>query len=193
MLGLVLLSFALITGLKCVGEVDPKFFVDGIDSDLYFSSFGESIERSILEVMFKNQIFSSDDDAVKVAMFFLVSCFFLASKAKDKCISTDLLKVIDNGRVEGFAWGKLAFDFLLTQMKSAANTLYSRDSKIEGVTGLALRGEKDWGFESYKLGGLAYALQVCAYECIPDVAHISAKKSKELVFPRMAKVAGSPT
>lgn len=138
----------------------PNFFVDGIDSsnrlrDLYFSSFGESIERSILEVMFKNQIFSSDDNAVKVAMFFLVSCFFLASKAKDKRISTDLLKVIDSGLVEDFAWGKLAFDFLLTQMKSAANTLYSRDSKIEGVTGLALHGEKDWGFESYKLGGLA--------------------------------------
>ena len=174
-----------------------QFFVDGIDSsnrlrDLYFSSFGESIERSILEVMFKNQIFSSDDDAVKVAMFFLVSCFFLASKAKDKRINTDLLKVIDSGRVEDFAWGKLAFDFLLTQMKSAANTLYCRDSKIEGVTGLVLRGE-DWGFESYKLGGLAYALQVCAYECFPDVAHISAKKSKELVFPRMAKAAGSPT
>lgn len=88
-------EFALITGLKCAGEVDPNFFADGIDSsnrlrDLYFSSFGESIERSILEVMFKNQIFSSDDDAVKVAMSFLVSCPLLASKAKDKRISMDL-------------------------------------------------------------------------------------------------------
>lgn len=129
-------EFALITKLKCVGEVDPNVFVDMVDAsnrlrDLYFSSFSESNERSNVELMFKNRIFSSDDDAVKVAIFFLVSCFFLASKSKDKRISTDPLKVIDSGWVEEFAWGKIAFDFLLAGMKSAANTLYNRDSKID--------------------------------------------------------------
>ncbi|GMN64723.1 hypothetical protein TIFTF001_033796 [Ficus carica] len=119
--------------------------------DLYFSSLSESIERSNVELMFKNWIFSSDDDAVKVAIFFLVSCFFLASKSKDKCISTDPLKGI-----------------------------------LRSI-GLALRGGKERGFESYKLDGLAYALQVWAYECIPGVARICAKKSKELVFPGMAR------
>ena len=46
-------------------------------------------------------------------------------------ISTDPLKVIDSGWVEEFAWGKIAFDFLLAGMKSAANTLHNRDSKID--------------------------------------------------------------
>ena len=55
-----------------------------------------------------------------------------------------------------------AFDCLLPEMKSALNTLYNRDSKIEDVTGLALHGEKERGFESYKLGSMAYALQVWA-------------------------------
>ncbi|GMN36347.1 hypothetical protein TIFTF001_042420 [Ficus carica] len=91
-------------------------------------------------------------------MFFLVSCFFLGSKSKGKRSSTDLLKVIDSGPFEEFAWGKLAFDFLLAEMKRAANTQYNRDFKISGVTSLALRSEKDQGFETYKLGGMAYAL-----------------------------------
>lgn len=93
MLSFSIAEFALIIGLKCVGEVDPSYFVDTADTsytlrELNFSSLSilrEEMQCLCLGIIF----FSSDDDAVKIAMFFLVSCFFLASKSKDKCISTE--------------------------------------------------------------------------------------------------------
>ena len=67
-----IVKFTLITRLKCVEEVDASYVVDTSDAsnrlkDLYFSSFSDSIERSNVEHMFRNQI---------LFIYFLLLLFF---------------------------------------------------------------------------------------------------------------------
>ena len=173
------MEFALISGLKCYGDADLEHFIVAGSTnqlkDIYFKEFAASTRRSEVEVVFDKAKFKSDDDAVKLALFYLISCFILVT-VRDKLISLDYFKLIDNNRLADFNLGKLAYDGIVESLRATSNSILKRDYTDDKESG-----------PSYKLAGLLVVFQFWAYECIKSVRDTFAINVSNTVFPRILR------
>jgi len=177
-------EFAVISGLKCTGDVNFSNYVDTSDFSRRSKYFQDHctglVKRGTVKKCFESVYFDSDEEAVKMGLLYFVSLFLLA-KPKDMGVSDDLVRIVDSPRFNDFPWGKLSFNLLFASLKSGIDTLYKHDDKV------LVRNDKR-RVDGYKIYGLAFAFQVWAYECLPHIGGICAmKKFIDEPVPRIFK------
>ncbi|XP_070005764.1 uncharacterized protein [Nicotiana sylvestris] len=140
-----LAEFCIIIGLKCNG--DPNKDYESVQSsrlmELYFPSMSKVSKKSLTDC-FLNKMWKSDEDALKIAVLYVIHSF-LFSTTNDDLITKNDFMLVESGDFETFPWGKVVFNAMLCSMK---DKVHSRR-------------------EMYRYGGFPLAFQCWFYECCP--------------------------
>ncbi|KAM3205321.1 hypothetical protein P3L10_028731 [Capsicum annuum] len=76
-----MLEFAIITGLKCTGDIDEFMYISSSKFPLmskYFSKFGGSITRSKMITRVKMKNFENSEYALNLVILYFVRTFMLS-------------------------------------------------------------------------------------------------------------------
>ncbi|KAM3200888.1 hypothetical protein P3L10_033251 [Capsicum annuum] len=80
-----MLEFAIITGLKCTGDIDEYIYTSSVKSALmskYFPNSGGGITRSKLITTVKTKNFDNSEDALNLTILFFVHIFLFSQHHK---------------------------------------------------------------------------------------------------------------
>ncbi|CAH9133725.1 unnamed protein product, partial [Cuscuta epithymum] len=162
-------EFAVVTGLKCSGQFDESTLTSLDNNDLIKKYFNNSskVSREAITTCFLGQRADCDEDAVKIAILYVIGLFLFTSP-KEKFIRESYVAVVNAGLWELYPWGKDLFDITLQNLKGRlvrADTIKS-----------------DYFF--YRILGFPLALQVWFYECCDFCDGVFASRSGSLV-PRI--------
>lgn len=142
-------EFALITGLKCTGNIGDFEYPNSPSSRLmekYFPGAKTSVYKNQLVQRFLMGGWDTNEDAVQMAILYFIHTF-LFSQTGDALVSMDDFKMVEDGLYEQFPWGQLAFSKLMKSLRQKFNIAK----------------------QLYRLGGMPYALNVWMYECSSEV------------------------
>lgn len=156
-------EFALITGLKCVGDDRSHLYTSGVSNNLKEQFFAgkDKVSRQAIKDVFNNYTGTSEEEIVKLGLLYLISNFCF-SKAPKKTFSDNDLMIIDSPKFEEYPWGSFSYDMTLAYLRTASNYLV-RKQQTEPT-----------GNMSYKFYGFPWAFQVWAYECVKLAAEYCA-------------------
>lgn len=151
-------DFALITGLNC-SEYPSYCDEDGIPQQLqmgsswlcnkYFPGKSSVYRGNLYDFLDQNHV-EDDNDAIKLALIFIVD-YILLSKKDNKLVDKYLWHMVDNLELFGsFPWGRKSFSLTLEYLKKA-------------LKGKQTDSQQDIIF--YELFGFPTAFQVWIYEC----------------------------
>ncbi|OIT19564.1 hypothetical protein A4A49_65698, partial [Nicotiana attenuata] len=140
-------EFALVTGLKCTGVAHKRY--DDNKScgliDRCFQGIKKLNSQAIIDC-FEGKRWSSDHDAVKIAVLYFIHSFLFLS-LPDSPVSIGHFELVESGEFENYPWGKLVF-----------NDTYSSLRK-------AFRGKRSKKYS--RLYGFPLSFQIWFYECCP--------------------------
>ncbi|KAH6766350.1 hypothetical protein C2S52_017333 [Perilla frutescens var. hirtella] len=167
-------EFGLITGLKFSGDYDlPK------SSDMYDVCFPNKRSLKFVDILaaFKQECEISGGDSelsLKLAFLFLLYGVVLMRDRNDTNIQMQFVHLADDiEKFNDYPWGRVSYEYLVKATLSRKEVLEKQ-----------LRQGKKAAYDAF---GFLMALQVWAYEVIPDLASHCAHKieGKEQVFPRI--------
>ncbi|XP_062076626.1 uncharacterized protein LOC133808562 [Humulus lupulus] len=151
-------EFGLLSGLNVFGDIDRGGIKNSNPIGLYSKFFGDhtrGISRIIVEERFKAANFDNDDEAVRMAVLYLITNFLYAWQKEKNIEKTDLY-LCDSGGFNHFPWGKDIFNVTLSSL---------RDALRENEVVITRQGS----YPTYKLNGLPFVFQVFIYESIPSL------------------------
>lgn len=102
-------EFALISGLKCIGDEKKPYNAEYKNNliDIYFS--GELLmNKASISVCFKENKWMTDEDAVEISILYFLNTF-LFSMLPQKYVDNDSLKIVDRGEFNSYPWSKVLF------------------------------------------------------------------------------------
>ena len=147
-------EFAIVTGLKCKGNVKEFSYPNSTQSRLlqkYFPDCPTVITKSRLIQRFAMGNWETTQESVEMAIIYFINTFLLCHLG-ETFIRIEEFLMIEDGRYEMYPWGQIAFNKLITSLRQDFN-----QSK-----------------QMYRLFGMPYALNVWIYECAstlsPDLA-----------------------
>ncbi|XP_016567625.1 uncharacterized protein LOC107865954 [Capsicum annuum] len=111
-----MLEFAIISGLKCTGNIDDYMYTSSSKLALmsrYFSDNKGAITRSKLITRVQNENFDNAEDALNLAILFFVHTFMF-SQHKEAPISVAHFQIVEDGRYIHFPWEKVTFEKLMS-------------------------------------------------------------------------------
>ncbi|PHU02581.1 hypothetical protein BC332_27832 [Capsicum chinense] len=144
-----MLEFAIISGLKCIGNIDDYMYTSSSKSTLmsrYFPDNKRAITRSKLITRVQNGNFDNAEDALNLAIFFFVHTFMF-SQHKEAPISVVHFQIVEDGRYIHFPWGKVTFEKLMSSWQQDFDTVKYL----------------------YSLSGMPHVLSVWIFECCSEV------------------------
>ncbi|KAM3397583.1 hypothetical protein P3S68_001096 [Capsicum galapagoense] len=106
-----MLEFAIITGLKCTGNIDDYMYTSSSKSALmsrYFPDNKGAITRSNLITPVQVENFDNAEDAMNLAILFFVHTFMF-SQHKEAPISVAHFQIVEDGWYINFPWGKHSY------------------------------------------------------------------------------------
>ncbi|KAH6757448.1 hypothetical protein C2S52_023430 [Perilla frutescens var. hirtella] len=166
-------EFALITGLKLSGYYEPP--TSSLVHALCFSN-KKTLKFEDISNAFKQECEISGGDSelsLKLAFVFVLYSVLLT---RDNNIQMQFLHLVDDiDKFNDYPWGYVSFEYLVEATLSRKEVL---DNQLR-------QGKKP----AYEAFGFLMALQIWAYEVIPDLGRHCAQKieGKEHVFPRMLR------
>ncbi|PHU10220.1 hypothetical protein BC332_22080 [Capsicum chinense] len=107
-LKVTMLEFAIITSLKCIGNIDDYMYTSSSKSALisrYFPDNKGAITRSKLIIRVHMGNFDNAEDALNLEILFFVHTFMF-SQHKKAPISVVHFQIVEDGRYINFSWGK---------------------------------------------------------------------------------------
>ncbi|KAL3325350.1 hypothetical protein AABB24_039110 [Solanum stoloniferum] len=138
-------EFAIITGLKCTGNVKDFTYPISKISRLvqrYFPGPNYNVTKGRLVDRFELGIWDNSDDALQMAILYFIHTFVF-SQLGDAPISIEDFFMVEDGSYKQFPWGQLAFTRLMKSFRKE----YKPDKQM------------------YRLNGFPYALNIWVYEC----------------------------
>ncbi|XP_060174516.1 uncharacterized protein LOC132605362 [Lycium barbarum] len=140
-------EFAIITGLKCVGDEDAfKVNCKGRNRILetYFGGSKKIPSKADLIECFTDKNWGLNDaDAVKIVVLYFIHTYILSNEKNAVKIPRLHFDLVESGRYVDYPWGKKAFNELIKSMTHKMTF----EKKI------------------YRLHGMPLAMQVWLYEC----------------------------
>ncbi|XP_075096567.1 uncharacterized protein LOC142174635 [Nicotiana tabacum] len=139
-----LAEFACMSGLKCTGDVQHCSEATQKNSRSiakYFMDY-PSVSKEDLVDCFLRKTFESDEDAINIAMLFVVNSFLFSIK-NTKLVDRKYLDLVDKGDYNSYAWG---IDVYKETVRSMSAIL-------------------DKQRQYYWISGFPYAIQIWFYEC----------------------------
>ncbi|XP_060200847.1 uncharacterized protein LOC132629132 [Lycium barbarum] len=159
-------EFAIITGLKCVGDEDAfKVNRKGKNRILetYFGGSKKMSSKADLIECFTDKNWGLNNaDAVKIAVLYFIHTYILSNEKNAVKIPRLHFDLVESGRYVDYPWGKKAFNELIKSMTHK------------------MTSEKKF----YRLHGMPLAMQVWLYECCSFVDATLAVKTGNNI-PRM--------
>uniref|UniRef100_A0A1S3ZKW1 DUF1985 domain-containing protein n=1 Tax=Nicotiana tabacum TaxID=4097 RepID=A0A1S3ZKW1_TOBAC len=155
-------KFALVTGLKCKGDISIESIAENRLISKYFGT--ASMTFAQLADCFKKKKWETDDDALKIAVLYFVNSF-LFSQLKTKAISRSYIDLVESGDFNNYPWG---IDVYKATIDSCSNKFQDKPS-------------------FYRLGGFPLALQTWLYECCPSLDGHFADHLGNNKLPRILK------
>ncbi|KAH0718135.1 hypothetical protein KY285_014166 [Solanum tuberosum] len=116
-------DFAIVTGLKCKGNVKNFSYPESTTSRLlqrYFPDATAGITKSRLIQRFQMGNWETTQDAVQMTILYFVHTFMLCQLGKTSIRIEEFL-MVEDGRYELYPWGQIAFDKLITSRKQEFN------------------------------------------------------------------------
>ncbi|KAM3380086.1 hypothetical protein P3S68_005659 [Capsicum galapagoense] len=111
-----MLEFAIISGLKCTGNIDDYMYASSSKSVLmsryFFNNIG-AITHSKLITRVQNRNFDNAEDALNLTILFFVHTFMFYQH-KEAPISVAHFQIVEDGRYIHFPWGKVTFEKLMS-------------------------------------------------------------------------------
>ncbi|KAM3219528.1 hypothetical protein P3L10_024059 [Capsicum annuum] len=123
-LKVTMFEFAIITSLKCIGNIDDYMYTSSSKSALisrYFSDNKGAITWSKLIIRVHMGNFDNAEDALNLAILFFVHTFMF-SQHKEAPISVAHFQIVEDGRYINFSWGKVTFEKLMSSWQQDFNT-----------------------------------------------------------------------
>ncbi|KAF3653422.1 hypothetical protein FXO38_15644 [Capsicum annuum] len=159
-LNFTMLEFAIITGLKCTGNIDDYMYTSSSKSELkskYFPDNKGEITRSKLITRMKMKKFDNAEDALNLVILFFVHTFMF-SQHKEAPISVLHFQMIEDGRYITFHGGstippqKILIKVGLALPESPEQPLKRRKTVIfhETQKNAADKGQIGVSFQSYQ-------------------------------------------
>ncbi|XP_050221529.2 uncharacterized protein LOC126671766 [Mercurialis annua] len=152
-------EFALITGLKCQGNVDKKQYRN-LSSDLKERCFGNitKISKKCVEDCFLLKRWDNEDDAFKMAVLYFIEHFLYNNKTECN-VPNEHFYLVSSGEFENFAWGKDLFHITLEFLKSKLSSLKKCD--------YLKKNKKSEPPTSLRYDGFPLSFQTWFLECCP--------------------------
>ncbi|XP_075080009.1 uncharacterized protein LOC142165332 [Nicotiana tabacum] len=144
-------EFALVTGLKCVGNDADFEFSEKVPNRLietYFAGANLVKKKHLMKCFAdKNWGPDNDGDALKIALLYFIQTFIFSSEKNSTTIPRLHFDLVESGRNSEYNWGLKAFETLTKSIskKTDAQKTY------------------------YRIVGMPLAIQVWFYECCSDV------------------------
>ncbi|XP_060180719.1 uncharacterized protein LOC132610441 [Lycium barbarum] len=159
-------EFAIITGLKCVGD-ENAFKVNRKGKnrilEIYFGGSKKMPSKADLIEYFTDKNWGLNDvDAVKIAVLYFIHTYILSNEKNTVKIPRLHFDLVESGRYVDYPWGKKTFNELIKSMTHK------------------MTSEKKF----YRLHGMPLAMQVWLYECCSFVDATLAVKTGNNI-PRM--------
>ena len=175
-------DLALITGLKCHGELHQKQLnVTGTSStgessvELMYFKEQKNLKRDAIKLIFQSMNPDNDEIAVKVALLFFVSNLVLANNSNVYLDSFYLHLVEDLDRFNNYPWGRVLWDDMTRCLRHAAES-----EAIKSKAGITRSG-------TINVFGWQLPLQTWAYETIPIIDNRFCDKYDEDNVPRLLR------
>ncbi|KAF3683098.1 hypothetical protein FXO38_00927 [Capsicum annuum] len=152
-----MLEFAIISDLKCTGNIDDYMYTSSSKSALmsryFFNNIG-AITHSKLITRVQNGNFDNAEDALNLTILFFVHTFMF-SQHKEAPISVAHFQIVEDGRYIHFPWGKHSYKNIqpTTDEVSRLNLSFSKDFEICDPTTYASTSDSE------KLKRIAVVLQ----------------------------------
>ena len=165
-------EFALVTGLRCVGNsmLSSVLLEENRLITKYFGGLKKINKQSVHECLLSKR-WDNDEDCVKIALIYFIEVFLMSSPM-EKMVSRRTFDLVESGFYNEYHWGKDVFHLTMEYMKG---NLFSSENKKKS----------DWTF--YRLNGFPYAVQIWFYECCPFVIDNICvyNGEKNLLIPRI--------
>ncbi|XP_069155846.1 uncharacterized protein [Solanum lycopersicum] len=157
-------EFAIITGLKCSGNIKNFTYPDSKRSRLvqrYFPGSNYSVNKQHLVDRFMLGGWDDIDDQLQMVIMFFIHSFVLSQLGTTAIPIEDFL-MVEDGTYRQYPWGQRAFRSLMNSLRQE------------------FKSEK----KMYRLNGISYALNVWIYECAFVLDNEIAVKEQN-VIPRI--------
>ncbi|KAK6803300.1 hypothetical protein RDI58_001084 [Solanum bulbocastanum] len=143
-------EFAIITGLKCIGNVTEFKFADSTHSRLiqrYFPDSKNIVNKGRLVQRFQMGQWENNQDALEMAILYFIHTFVF-SQLGDANIPIHHFYMVEDGRYQQYPWGQTAFSKLIKSLRQE----FTKEKK-----------------KMYRLAGIPFSLNVWIYECASAV------------------------
>ncbi|XP_070007698.1 uncharacterized protein [Nicotiana sylvestris] len=144
-------EFALVTGLKCVGNDADFEFSEKVPNRLietYFAGANLVKKKHLMKCFAdKNWGPDNDGDALKIALLYFIQTFIFSSEKNSTTIPRLHFDLVESGRNSEYNWGLKAFETLTKSISKKTDA------------------QKKY----YRIVGMPLAMQVWFYECCSDV------------------------
>uniref|UniRef100_A0A803PIB9 Ubiquitin-like protease family profile domain-containing protein n=1 Tax=Cannabis sativa TaxID=3483 RepID=A0A803PIB9_CANSA len=166
-------EFSLITGLRCVGDVDMTKFgsTPNTISDTYFCC--QDVTYELIEKRFNSTKFRDNDSAIRLAGLYLVTNYLMGNY-KDKNVNVDFLNIFGSDDFETFPWGKVIYNDTLKHLQAAMKGKPKKKYFDGGITEIKItsnpsqKNSKQFKFKTNRI--------------IPTEAELETMDIKELNF-----------
>ena len=169
-----LCHFAMIIGLKCEGDASKKYAVTTERSEFVKAYFKQSarFKRETLESWFPDARMNNDEDAVKLALVYLVTSLPLNNNPIGS-LPEFFINLVDNlESFNNFPSGQLVWEDIIGRIKKQTqNEVVKFECSVTN--------------SHYNLFSFHLPLQVWLYEIFPIVTKNFANKVDEEAIPRM--------
>ncbi|XP_049414762.1 uncharacterized protein LOC125877540 [Solanum stenotomum] len=157
-------EFAMITGLKCIGDPNDFQYPNTSKSSLiqkYFPNLvkSNSVSKARLVNRFLQGNWDNDQDVFHMGILYFLNTFVLSQLPESPIHVNDFL-LVEDGTYEHFPWGQRAFSRLM----------------------MSWRKERTKVKQLYRLSGMPYALNVWVYECASNACTNIQPTREELII-----------
>ncbi|KAK4737293.1 hypothetical protein R3W88_000990 [Solanum pinnatisectum] len=142
-------EFAIITGLKCTGNVSEFKYADSTHNRLiqrYFPDSKNIVNKGCLVQRFQMGQLENNQDALEMAILYFIHTFVF-SQLGDANIPIHHFYMVEDGRYQQYPWGQIAFSKLIKSLRQE----FTKEKKM------------------YRLAGMPFSLNVWIYECASAV------------------------
>ena len=166
-------EFGLITGMKCVGSTHIPLMAEPRLIKRYFSTV-RGVSRENLELQMSNAKFDDDEDAIRLALLYVIFCIPLSNASSVKIDPKFFALAEELEAFNQFPWGVLSWEATRSAICAA----------VDNRTSSKRRQQKKSQIAHYSIAGFPHSLLVWAYESIPAIAS-KFTTNYENAIPRM--------
>ncbi|PHU30123.1 hypothetical protein BC332_02216 [Capsicum chinense] len=142
-------EFALITGLKCFGNVDDFKYEDSSSSWLmkrYFLQSTNGVNKEALVKRFLKENFENKEDVLQMAILYFIHTFIYSQLNASPMPFSDF-KMVEDEKYEFFPWGKVFFSRFMASLRQE----FSMEKQL------------------YRLGGIPQVFNMWMFELCSNV------------------------